>query len=293
MAHGRAVALERPRVVGLLKAPPASFLAGGALTAVKGAQARASKAVYDGAAMLDIGGESTRPGAERVPAREQLARVLPIIEAIRSSSAARLAEIPISVDTTLARVAQAAIDAGADAINDVSGGTEDSEILGVAARSGAGLVLMHRGAAPPKDRYADEYEREPEYAAGVVAAVRAALAQHADRAFNAGIARERVVIDPGLGFGKSVGQNMDLLRHTNELGRLGLPISIGASRKRFVGRVSIGAHSEPGDRLAGSVAITVLAAQQGAILHRVHDVAEHVAALSVLSTWNDSGASVV
>lgn len=289
MAHGRAVALERPRVVAILNATPDSFYDGGGLPDIGAALERASRAVRDGAALLDIGGESTRPGAERVPAREQISRVVPIIEAIRGCGDASVAGIPISVDTTLSEVARVAVDTGADAINDVSGGAEDPALLEVAARSGAGLVLMHRGVAPPKDNYADEYEREPEYEGGVVAAVRAALAGHVERAVARGVARDRIVIDPGLGFGKSVGQNMDLLRHAGELAGLGLPVYIGASRKRFVGRVSIGEKSEPGDRLAGSIAATLLGALGGAMLHRVHDVAQHVQALAVLDTWNDRG----
>lgn len=251
------------------------------------------QAVRGGAAMLDVGGESTRPGADRVSAHEQIARVLPIIGAIRGCDDMDVAGIPISVDTTLAEVARAAIDAGADAINDVSGGTEDPALLDLAASTGAGLVLMHRGPAPPKDKYADEYGREPQYQGGVVAAVRTALAEHADRALAHGAARDRIVIDPGLGFGKSVGQNMDLLRHVSTLAGLGLPVYIGASRKRFVGRVSIGETSEPSERLTGSIAATVLGALGGALLHRVHDVAQHVQALSVLEAWNARAGSGV
>lgn len=236
--------------------------------------------------MLDIGGESTRPGAQRVPAGEQIDRIRPIIEAIRRYDDPEIANIPISVDTTLGQVAQAAIEAGADAINDVSGGQEDPRLLEVAARTGAGLVLMHRGPAPPMDRYADEYEHEPVYEGGVVASVRAVLSAHAERAMRAGVARDRVVLDPGLGFGKSVGQNMDLVRGVADLASLGFPVYIGASRKRFVGRVSIGPRSEPAERLAGSVAVTLLATLGGAVLHRVHDVAEHTRALSVLDAWN-------
>lgn len=243
--------------------------------------------------MLDIGGESTRPGAQRVPAGEQIDRVRPIIEAIRRCEDPKTAHIPISVDTTLGEVAAAAIEAGADAINDVSGGDEDPRLLEVAARTGAGLVLMHRGPAPPKDRYADEYAHEPVYEGGVVASVRAALGAHAQRAMRAGVARDRVVLDPGLGFGKSVDQNMDLVRGVADLASLGFPVYVGASRKRFVGRVSIGPRSEPADRLAGSVAVTLLAAQRGAMLHRVHDVAQHAGALAVLDAWNAKGAREV
>lgn len=236
--------------------------------------------------MLDVGGESTRPGAQRVPAREQIDRVRPIIEAIRRCDDPETARIPISVDTTLGEVAQAAIEAGADAINDVSGGDEDPRLLEIAAHTRAGLVLMHRGPAPPKDRYADEYEHEPAYEGGVVASVRAVLSMHAERARRAGVGQERLVIDPGLGFGKSVEQNMDLVRGVADLASLGYPVYIGASRKRFVGRVSIGPRSEPAERLAGSVAVTLLAALSGALLHRVHDVAEHAGALSVFEAWN-------
>lgn len=289
MAHGRAVALQRPRVVAILNATPDSFSDGGELADLDTALSRAVRAVRDGAAMLDIGGESTRPGAPRVPAHEQFARVLPIIKAIRGCDDSGLANIPISVDTTLAEVARAAIDAGADAINDVSGGTEDPSLLEVAAQSKAGIVLMHRGAAPPKDKYADEYEREPVYEGGVVAAVRGALQEHIERAIGRGVARDRIVIDPGLGFGKSVGQNMELLRHVGDLAQLGYPVYLGASRKRFIGRVSIGEQSEPIERLAGSLAATVLGALGGALLHRVHDVTEHVRALSVLQAWNERG----
>lgn len=255
------------------------------------AVARAAEAVRQGAAMLDIGGESTRPGAQRVPAEEQIARVLPIIAAVRGCEEADVSNVPISVDTTLSAVARAAIEAGADAINDVSGGGEDPDLLRVAAETGAGLVLMHRGTDPPRDRYADEYETEPRYEGGVVSAVRASLERAAERALDAGVVRDRIVVDPGLGFGKSVRQNMDLLRATGELVAIGLPVYIGASRKRFVGRVSIGEASGPADRLAGSIAVTVLSAERGALLHRVHDVAEHVQALSVLGWWGEAAGS--
>lgn len=249
---------------------------------------RAKRAVRDGAAMLDIGGESTRPGAQRVPAAEQIERVVPIIEAVRGCENADVAGIPISVDTTLAEVAHAALQSGADAVNDVSGATEDADLLGVVAEFGAGLVLMHRAAPPPADKYADEYQGEPVFAGGVVAAVRSHLAQRAEAARAAGVNTEGLVIDPGLGFGKSVRQNVQLLASVLELASLGMPVYIGASRKRFIGRVSITGESEPGDRLAGSIAATILAAQQGAPLHRVHDVAEHVQALATLQAWQEA-----
>lgn len=287
------VDLGRPRVVAILNATPDSFYDGGLLPDARAAAARAREAVRLGAAMLDIGGESTRPGAARVPACEQLARVRPIIEAIRGCDDPAVANRPISIDTTLAEVAAAVIDAGADAINDVSGGEDDPGLLEVAARTGAGLVLMHRGPAPPLDHYADEYEHEPVYQGGVVAAVGASLARQAQRAMAAGVAHNALVVDPGLGFGKSVAQNMALVRGIDQLASLGHAVYIGASRKRFVGRVSLGRQSEPGERLAGSLAMTVLGALGGALLHRVHDVGEHVEVLSVLESWNADKGGVV
>ena len=232
--------------------------------------------------MLDVGGESTRPGARRVPAAEQISRVVPIIEAIRACQDPVVASIPISVDTTLAEVARAAIDAGADAINDVSGASEDPRLLAVAAESGAGLVLMHRAAAPPHDHYADEHPREPDYEGGVLCAVCKSLEAQAQRALAAGISRGSLVVDPGLGFGKSVDQNMLLVRGIDRLASMGLPVYVGASRKRFIGRISGAGGGQPADRLGGSIAVTILAAQRGALLHRVHDVAEQVQALSML-----------
>lgn len=289
LANGRAVDLDRPRVVAILNATPDSFYDGGQLPDVPAAMTRAHEAVRQGAAMLDVGGESTRPGAERVSAAEQISRIVPIIEGIRGHEDESVASVPISVDTTRSAVALAAIQAGADAINDVSGGTEDPELLAVAAASGAGLVLMHRAQAPPKDRYADEYERDPEYSGGVVSAVRAYLARQAERALIAGVSAECVVVDPGLGFGKSVSQNLELLRAGPAVSAGGWPVYVGASRKRFVGRLSIDGPSEPQDRLAGSIAATLLGAQAGALLHRVHDVSPHTQALSVLAAWNELG----
>ena len=233
--------------------------------------------------MLDIGGESTRPGAERISAEAQIARVVPVIEAIRT----QLPEIAISVDTTLAPVARRAIEAGADAINDVSGAEEDDAMLDVASSTGAGLILMHRLAPPDRDAFSDQYDSAPRYE-DVAETVRTYLADRAELAQRAGVGKSSIVVDPGLGFGKSVEQNLELIRRTNELCALGYPVMSAASRKSFVGRVGLERASDPSERLGGSVAVTMLHALAGARLFRVHDVSEHAQALRVFSAIGTS-----
>ncbi|GAB5496706.1 MAG: dihydropteroate synthase [Phycisphaerales bacterium] len=276
LAHGRELDLGQPRVVGILNITPDSFADGGSYNTTDLALQRATQCAQDGVAMLDIGGESTRPGAQRVSADEQIARVIPVIEAVRAA----LPGIAISVDTTRAEVALRAIEAGADAINDVSGAEEDDAMLEVAAETGAGLILMHRLAPPDEDSFSDRYESAPKYA-DVVATVRDFLSARSAAAVRAGVHASSIAIDPGLGFGKSVEQNIELIRRTGELCSLGYPVMSAASRKSFVGRVGLERDSDPSERLGASLAVTVLHAQQGALLFRVHDVPEHVQALRV------------
>ncbi|MFN0133309.1 MAG: dihydropteroate synthase [Phycisphaerales bacterium] len=277
MAHGRSLTLERPRIVAILNITPDSFVDGGRLIDPGAAAAAAERAEANGAEMLDIGGESTRPGAHCVSEHEQIARVVPAIEAIRrlSSPAARL---PISVDTTRLAVARAALDAGADAINDVSAGTDDPGLFSLAAERTAGLVLMHRRAPPRLDKYSDRYSEPPSYD-DVVATVREFLRARVAHAIAAGVLASAIVLDPGLGFGKSVEQNLDLVRRTGEILTLGYPVLSAASRKSFVGRVSLRRDSTPDERLAGSLALSIAHLVAGARIFRVHDVAEQVAAI--------------
>lgn len=287
LANGRIVALDRPRLMAILNITPNSFYDGGVLTDAGAALAAAERAVAEGADLLDIGGESTHPGAARVEAAEQIRRVAPVIEAIRRAPGA-VAEIPISVDTTLAPVARAALDAGADAINDVASGQEDAAMLPLAAARGAGIVLMHRLAPPDRDRYSDRYERPPEYA-DVMASVREFLADRTAAALEAGCEPDRIVLDPGLGFGKTVEQNLELIRRTGELTRLpprpGLPegpwpVLSALSRKSFVGRAGGLEGSEPAERLAPTLGLSLMQWLAGACLFRVHDVAAHRQALA-------------
>jgi dihydropteroate synthase len=272
----KAIDLSTPCVMAILNVTPDSFSDGGMLDTPAAAARAAEAAVRAGAKVLDIGGESTRPGAEPVTPDQQLQRVVPAIIAIRSHPGLRGA--PITVDTTSAEVAETALCAGADGINDISAGRDDSRMLEVAARHACGIVLMHRLAPARADRYSDQYERAPVYT-DVVAEVGAFLRERADAAISAGVARSGIVIDPGLGFGKTVEQNLELIRGTARLAALGFPVLSGLSRKSFTGRVSLGRDSHPGERLPGTIALSVLHYRAGARIFRVHDVPDHVAAL--------------
>lgn len=271
---------DPPRVMAIINVTPDSFSDGGEAFTVDSAVARGLLARDQGAAILDLGGESTRPGAARVPAEEQIARVIPVIRGLRAAGV----DLPISIDTTRATVVRAALDAGASIINDVSAGTEDEGMLALAAERGAGLILMHRLRPPEHDVYSTQYASAPEYDAasgGVVGVVRAFLAQRIDAAERAGVDRASIVIDPGLGFGKSVEQNHELIRRITELNTLGRPILSAASRKSFLS-ASPG-RDHPKDRDAASVGVTVAHALAGVRLFRVHDVAVHSEALRAMS----------
>lgn len=301
MSRARAITLAdpaRPAVIAILNASPDSFFAASAVPHLPQALAMAEQFVRDGAVALDIGGESTRPGSTRVDAATQIARVVPIIRSIRAHADPAFANIPISVDTTLAAVAASALDAGADAINDVSAGTEDPDLLPLAAGCGAGVILMHRAVDPTRDRYSDAYlpHAAPlgECTAHVVGQVARALASRIHAALAAGIAPESILIDPGLGFGKTVAQNMALIRGTRALALCapgapdsahGWPVLSALSRKSFTGRVSLNRDSTPDERLEGTLALSVLHASGSTptAAFRVHDVAPHVRALRAVA----------
>ncbi|MCL4741942.1 MAG: dihydropteroate synthase [Phycisphaerales bacterium] len=278
LANGRSIMLDRPRIVAILNLTPDSFHEASRVPSPTAAVEAARRAVRDGADALDLGGESTRPGAARVPEEEQIARVVPAVRAIRAAGAP-LAGIPISVDTTRAAVARAALDAGADAVNDVSAGEEDASMLRLVAERGAGVILMHRLVPPDLDSYSDRYATEPTYA-DVVGEVAAFLAGRCRAAAEAGVRPDRVVVDPGLGFGKTVGQNSELMRGVGRLLALGPPVLCAVSRKSFVGRLaSPGVETTPAERLSGSVALAIQQCLSGVRLFRVHDVREHAEAL--------------
>lgn len=278
LAPGRAIPLDRPRVMAILNTTPDSFSDPGIHLDPVRALASARAFVRDGADILDIGAESTRPGAQSVDADEQRRRLLPVIRAIRADGITT----PITVDTTRSAVAEPALDAGADAINDVSGGEEDPAILRLAARRQCGLILMHRLRPPERDRFSDAYETPPVYA-DVVEEVLDALRAHAGRAIAAGCHRASIVLDPGLGFGKTVEQNVELVRAAPRLGALGFPILGAASRKSFVARLSMSEHDTepppPEDRLPASIAFSIALLAGGVRLFRVHDIREQARAL--------------
>jgi dihydropteroate synthase len=264
--------LDHCRVMGILNVTSDSFSDGGLYEDVDRAIGRSVAMVDEGASMIDVGGESTRPGAAPVTVEQQLSRVIPVIKGIR-----RLFDVPISIDTTSAHVAQQALDAGADAINDVSAGMDDPGMFALAAERGCGLVLMHRLCRPAEDSWSDAHESEPEYG-DLVGDVHGWLLERARLAEESGVQPASIVIDPGLGFGKNVEQNARLIAAVGSFVQSGYPVLCAASRKSFIGAVT--GQSDPEERMVGSVAIAIWEAARGVRLFRVHDVSAHVGALA-------------
>ncbi len=254
--------------MGILNVTPDSFSDGGAFADTERAVAHARAMVTAGADMIDIGGESTRPGAAPVSAEEELRRVVPVIEQIASHQS----PITISIDTTKAVVAERALAAGARIVNDVSALRFDARMADVVRDSGAGVVLMHMQGTP------ETMQTQPRYD-DVVAEVRDFLAERIAFAESRGIKKSQIAVDPGIGFGKTVEHNLALLAGLEEFVALGCPVLVGASRKAFIGKV-LG--REPGERLAGSVAVTAWSVARGARIVRVHDVAETVDAVRMV-----------
>jgi dihydropteroate synthase len=260
--------------MGVLNVTPDSFSDGGAFLDPDAAVAHAQRMASDGADLIDVGGESTRPGAEPVSVDEELRRVVPVLE--------RLGGVPVSIDTSKAAVAGAATAAGAVLVNDVTALRGDPEMAGVVAEAGADLCLMHMLGEPRTMQDDPRYE-------DVVSEVKAFLEERLGFAVACGISEERVWLDPGIGFGKTVEHNLELLRRLDEIVALGRPVVVGVSRKRFIG--SLTGRAEPG-RTAGGVAANVLAFLRGAHMFRVHDVAETRDALAVAAaTVGDAAAS--
>jgi dihydropteroate synthase len=253
------------KLMGVVNVTPDSFSDGGLYLDPEAAVAHGRELAATGAEILDVGGESTRPGAEPVAAEEELRRVVPVIRGLSGK------DFEISVDTSKAAVAAAALDAGATIVNDVTALRGDPEMAPLCAERGATVVLMHMLGEPRTMQEDPRYE-------DVVAEVKAFLAERLAAATAAGIAEERVWLDPGIGFGKTAAHNMELLRRLGELRELGRPLVIGTSRKSFIGRVDGSAADE---RLGGTIASSVLAAAEGAEVLRVHDVAEMRQALAV------------
>lgn len=253
--------------MGVLNVTPDSFSDGGRFLDAEAAIRRGKEMAEQGADILDVGGESSRPGAEPVPVEEELRRVIPVVRALAAETGCLL-----SVDTVKARVAREAIAAGAHIINDISAMTMDPAMPALAAESGAGVVLMHMQGTPRTMQAAPAYT-------DVVAEVRDYLLARAERLVEQGVARDAIAIDPGIGFGKTVEHNVALLRGLDELAATGFPVAIGVSRKSFLGKIT---GREVGDRLAASLGAMAFAVGRGARIVRVHDVLESCDAVRVL-----------
>lgn len=264
--RGGALSLEAPVVMGIVNLTPDSFSDGGLLGGVDAALAHARRLVEEGAALLDVGGESTRPGARPVPAAEERARILPFVRRAASELG-----VPVSVDTRKAEVARSALDEGAAIVNDVSGLAFDARMGEVVAAEGAGLVLMHMRGVPDTMAELATYS-------DVAAEVAQELGAAVDRARRVGISDDAVVLDPGLGFAKTAEQSLELLADLAPIRALGFPVLVGPSRKSFLGSV-LGV--PPERRVSGTVAACVAAYLGGARIFRVHDVEPVVQALAV------------
>ena len=264
---GRPLALDRPRVMGIVNITPDSFSDGGAHFDAEAAVAHGLALVAEGADILDIGGESTRPGADAVPLEEELRRTVPVIERLASET-----RVPLSIDTFKPEVMRAAVAAGAGMINDICG-LRSEGALEAAAELGVPVVLMHMLGEPRSMQDAPSYD-------DVVGEVHRFLAERIFAAEMAGIPRSRIVADPGFGFGKTTAHNMTLLAQLERFGELGVPVLAGLSRKRSIGEIT--GRDVPQQRVYGAVAAHLLAAQRGAKILRVHDVA---ATLDALRVW--------
>jgi len=267
--------VQLPCVMGILNVTPDSFSDGGRFTQLDAAVAQGVAMARDGAAIVDVGGESTRPGSDRVSLDEELARVLPVIERLRAETSA-----VISIDTYKAQVARRALEAGAALVNDVSALRMDPAMAGVIAEAGCPVILMHMLGEPKT------MQQDPHYD-DVVADVRAFLEERMAFAVARGVGEEQLLVDPGIGFGKTVAHNLVLLRELGKLKELGRPLVLGASRKRFLGAI-LGA--EPGGRLIGTVASSVVGLMNGADVVRVHDVRENFEALRVVLALREADA---
>lgn len=252
------LSLERPLIMGILNVTPDSFSDGGCYCSVASALRRGLELAAEGADLIDVGGESTRPGTTLVSAQEEMDRVLPVLEALR-----REVPLPLSVDTNKAAVACASMAAGAEFINDISGLRFDPGMAATVAATGAGLFLMHTRGIP------EQMQQNTDYT-DLLGEVVGYLHQGLTQAVAAGIPKEKLAVDPGIGFGKSVEGNLELLRRLPELQSLGRPVLLGTSRKSFIGRV-VG-QPDPAQRLAGTLATIALGVARGAHIFRVHDV---------------------
>ncbi|MBD3168076.1 MAG: dihydropteroate synthase [candidate division Zixibacteria bacterium] len=270
-------AQNRPLIMGILNVTPDSFSDGGKYYSTDEAVERGLKMIEEGADIIDIGGESTRPGSESVPQDEQIRRVCPVIGKIKEC----LPEAVISIDTTSSLVAGDAVDAGAVIINDVSALRFDEKMVQVAVKKGTGLILMHMKGSPK------DMQKNPRYN-DIINEIYTFLAERGNYSEESGVPRNRIVVDPGIGFGKTVEGNIELLRAIPVFKKSGYPVLIGASRKSFIGKIT-GRDVEA--RLAGSVAVNCICAMNDVDILRVHDVKETVDVLKIIASYKSNRSS--
>ncbi len=275
---------DRTYVMGILNVTPDSFSDGGQFHRLDQGLAQAQALVEGGVDLVDIGGQSTRPGAETVPTEAELRRVVPLVEAIRRSPDPALREVVISVDTTRAEVARAAVRAGADLVNDISGGTFDDAMLATVADLGVPIILMHIRGTPATMQQQTDYE-------DLIPEIYSHLERQIENAIAAGISHNHIAIDPGIGFAKTAPQNLDILRRLPDLRPLGCPILIGPSRKSFIGWILD--QPDPQQRVWGTAAACCAAIAGGADILRVHDGREMVQVAQVADAlWRGHHPSV-
>lgn len=259
--------IKKPLIMGILNATPDSFSDGGKFNEVENALQHALLMISEGATIIDIGGESTRPNSDAVSANEQIQRVVPIIQAIR-----KVSDVLISIDTTLSDVAEAALNAGANIINDVSAGNDDAKMFVLAAQKNVPIILMHAQGTPKTMQDNPYYEN-------VVQEVLMALQQRVNEAIKAGVKKENIVLDIGIGFGKRKQDNLDLLANLANFVALGFPVLLGTSRKRFMGTICD--VDKPTELVTATAVTTALGVMAGVQIFRVHDVKENKQALDV------------
>ncbi len=269
-------AIKSPLIMGILNVTPDSFSDGGQHSTPAKAINRAIEMANQGASIIDIGGESTRPDAKEVSTQEQLERVMPVIEGIRKSS---IKDIIISIDTTDYQVAKQALEAGANWINDISAGEASDRMIALAAEKNSPIILMHRQGK------SDRMQKNPAYD-DVCLEVREYLQGRAQLALDTGVNKQNIILDPGIGFGKNLNHNLELLADLESLVSLGYQVLLGASRKRFLGEIL--GENDPMQRVAGTCATTALGVQAGVQIFRVHDVVENKQAMDVAWAIIDS-----
>jgi len=276
LTNGRRISLTRALVMGVLNVTPDSFSDGGQYDTPDKALARAHQMVREGAAVIDIGGESSRPGSIGVTPHEEQQRVIPVIERLSTEI-----DVPISIDTCRASTARTALAAGASIVNDISALRFDPEMVTLVAESGAPVILMHMQGTPRIMQVNPQYE-------DCVAEVDVFFDERIKHCIAHGIDRSKIILDPGIGFGKRLSDNLALLSGLTGFRRFGLPLMVGASRKSFIAMLSASSDS-PDHRLGGSIAAAVAAVQNGADIVRVHDVAETVEALRIIQGIRAAG----